>query len=221
MSGPRFSKQQIMTHPCSELIIMKTTAAILGLAWLLSASAVAQAETYYYDFGTEDSEVWPGFERVTPTNAFSATQRFGWQNTAGLSAFDCPHTEPANHSTGSPVELSPIWTNPITEDAIVGDRDNVFFIRAEPGEYQVYVVCGSSKLFSNQFFDFTVRVGRPRGARANRRRLSIPLLAIQGDGRQRAAGHRVSAAQQVVRQRNHGVARRRFGQGGEDDHCAV
>ena len=137
----------------------RTTAAILCWAWLLSAGAVAQAETNYYDFGAQESAVWPGFERVTAATVYSATQRFGWRDTAGLSAFDCPHSEPTNHPTGTPLDLSLLWTNPITQDAVVGDRDNVFYARAEPSEYMVYVVCGSSKLFSNQFFDFSVRVG--------------------------------------------------------------
>jgi hypothetical protein len=137
---------------------MKTKAAIFCLALFLSTAAAVHAEDHFYDFGTRDSEVWPGFERVTPAEVFAPTKRFGWQTGERLTAFDCPHAVSADKQAEQ-TELSPLWTNAITEGAIVGDHDNTFFIGANPGEYQVYVVCGAGKRFSAQFFDFTVRVG--------------------------------------------------------------
>lgn len=63
-----------------------------------------------------------------------------------------------NPSTGV-MNLPTIFTNAITEDAIIGDRENTFTFKAAPGDYEIYIVCGTSEAYRNQFFDFTVQVG--------------------------------------------------------------
>lgn len=112
-----------------------------------------------FDMGTAKSAVWEGFSRVTPENVFSPQAGFGWQSKDGLRALARAYTNlVANQSRGSD-EPPPIWTNPITEDCIVGDRENSFLFQAPPGDYELYVVCGTSEAMRSQFFDFTVQVG--------------------------------------------------------------
>jgi hypothetical protein len=126
---------------------------------LLLAAPAALAETYLYDLGTGDSDVWPGCERVTVTNVLGATNGFGWQTSGGLEASFRAYTRPTYNANRDRMDPPPIWTNPLTEDSIVGSRENVFFIRAKPGKYQLYLVCGVSSGPSSQYFDFTVLVG--------------------------------------------------------------
>ena len=55
-----------------------------------------------------------------------------------------------------------MWTNAITEDAVIGDRANTFMMRLPAGEYELYIVCGTSEPMRSQFFDFTVQVGEQK-----------------------------------------------------------
>ncbi|MBI5383369.1 MAG: hypothetical protein HZA90_01640 [Verrucomicrobia bacterium] len=122
------------------------------------AMQVCGAELFF-DFGTAQSAVWPGCTRATPSSQFSETASFGWRTKEGLRAYARAYTNTVPNRSRGTEEPPPIWTNPITEDCIVGSTSNAFVIKAAPGDYEVYVVCGASEPFRGQFFDFTVRVG--------------------------------------------------------------
>lgn len=116
------------------------------------AAMNAHGAPLLFDMGTDKSEVWSGFTRVTATSIYSDAAGFGWKSKDGLKA----SAKAFKSGEGEP---PPIWTNAITEDVIAGDRENAFVIKAEPGDYHVYVVCGASDALREQFHDFTVAVG--------------------------------------------------------------
>lgn len=128
------------------------------LSALLAATGL-QAAPYLYDVGTADSQVWPGFARATTESAWSPQAGFGWQSTEGLKGLFRRYEGMVENRSRGIMELPPLWTNPLTEDAILGDRENAFLIQVPPGDYGVYVVCGTSESFRSQYFDFTVQVG--------------------------------------------------------------
>lgn len=109
--------------------------------------------------GTAQSAVWDEFTRVTPQDLFSKQTGLGWQTKEGLKAQARAYTTLVENRSRGREGPPPIWTNPITEDSILGDRENAFLLQAPPGVYDVYVMCGTSEAMRSQFFDFTVRVG--------------------------------------------------------------
>jgi len=107
-----------------------------------------------FNMGTEKSEVWTGFTKITPKSD-------GWQSKDGLTASVRAYRELVENKSRGRNEPPPIWTNPITEAAIIGERANSFLVKAPPGDYNVYVVCGTSdSKYRAQYFDFTVQVGK-------------------------------------------------------------
>jgi hypothetical protein len=132
---------------------MKAPIALTLMMALLGAVA-ANAAPYLYDMGSPDSAVWEGFTRVTPASAWSPAAGFGWRSPEGMRAVVRRHAEPVENRSRGTQEPPPIWTNPITEDAILGDRENTFLIETPAGDYQLYIVCGSGESFRAQYFDF-------------------------------------------------------------------
>jgi hypothetical protein len=109
--------------------------------------------------GTITSEVWTDFTRVTSGNIFSGGSAFGWLTNEGLTEQVLALTKPVASQSRGTIDPPAIWTNPITEDAIIGDRENSFLFQAPAGDYEVYVICGTSNVIRNQFYDFIVKVG--------------------------------------------------------------
>jgi hypothetical protein len=65
------------------------TCAILFAAWLSTASALAAAPLWRFDFGGEDTPVAAGWLKVDEKLAYAAGRDYGWRSTAGLVAVDC------------------------------------------------------------------------------------------------------------------------------------
>jgi len=127
---------------------------------MLSMTAQAEASgACLFDLGSSSSAVWEGCARVTPDNVFSRQTGFGWQSKEGLRVLVRAYTGMIENRSRGQDEPPPIWTNPITEDAILGERENAFLFQTPPGDYEVYVLCGTSEAMSSQYFDFTVQVG--------------------------------------------------------------
>ncbi len=126
----------------------------------LAFALTAHAEPLLYDMGTAKSDVWAGFTKVTATNVFDAKASFGWQSKGGLTSSAHAYREMVESRRGDRAEQPPIWTNPITEAAVLGTNANAFLIAAPPGDYNIYIVCGTSdSRYRAQFFDFIVQVG--------------------------------------------------------------
>lgn len=150
--GPARTSQRRSKVPAVRLGLV---AALLLLSIVLAPAAPA----YLFDMGTARSALWAGFTRVTAESVFSDQATFGWQGKDGLKSQARAYTNLVENRSRGAEEPPPIWTNPITEDAVLGTRENAFLIRAAPGDYEVVIVCGTSEAMRSQFFDFTVRVG--------------------------------------------------------------
>lgn len=134
-----------------------TAAALYLLGSLFGAADASTA--HLFDLGTAQSAVWDGCTRVTPESAWSPPAGYGWQSREGLRARVRVYTELVENRSRGSVEPPPIWTNPITEDSISSRQANAFLVQAPPGDYEVYVLCGTSEPARSQVFDFTVAVG--------------------------------------------------------------
>lgn len=132
----------------------------LALAAMLLAPACACGVAQIFDFGTDKSAAWEGAVRITARDDYDATAGHGWQTIQGLRAVAKAYDERLENRSRGIVEPPPIWTNPITEDAIVGEGTNAFLVRLAPGEHEVYCIFGTSDpALRAQYFDFTARVG--------------------------------------------------------------
>ncbi|MCC6473807.1 MAG: hypothetical protein IT514_08690, partial [Burkholderiales bacterium] len=136
---------------------MRIPAFLLILA--LSAARLPGAPVLL-DMGADKSSVWPGFTRVTAKHAWNDAAGFGWEHTGGLGGVVQVYDAPVENSSRGSMDPPPIWTNPITEDAILGESENTVRLRMPEGDCEVYLLCGTSDgRLRAQFFDFTVRVG--------------------------------------------------------------
>lgn len=140
-------------NACVTMRRLRIVALLLAPCWVAAAPQV-------FDFGTDRSEVCEGGVRVTAADAFDTAAGHGWRSTEGLRAVAKAYRERVENRSRGIAEPPPIWTHPITEDAIVGDRANAFRVRLGSGEHDVYCVLGTSDpAFRAQYFDFVVRVG--------------------------------------------------------------
>jgi hypothetical protein len=135
---------------------------VFVFALLLGAAPTVPSAPSLFDLGSGASAVWEGGTQVTPASVFSTETGFGWQSRDALRAVTRAYTAMVENRSRGREEPPPIWTNPITEDAILGDREAVFLIQSPPGDVELYVLCGTSEAMSAQFFDFTVQVGDER-----------------------------------------------------------
>ncbi len=124
-----------------------------ALCLLLAAQSAHAA--YLFDVGKPDSAVRPGFQQVLVTTKYSAQAGFGWEATEGLEAQAQAFSAPA----GEQGEPPPIFTNELTEDAILSAKPARFLVNVPAGDYRVHVICGVSSQMSNQVWDFTVKAG--------------------------------------------------------------
>ena len=86
-----------------------------------------------FDMGTETSDVWAGFTRVTAKTVWSGESAFGWKSSGGLSSRVMAYKEPVSNPRRGASEPPPIWTNAITEDAVIGSSENSFLFPSAPG----------------------------------------------------------------------------------------
>jgi hypothetical protein len=134
--------------------------AAIGIALLAVAAAPgARGEAYLFDLGTAGSALREGFTRVTPETSYSDAQGYGWRSTEGLTARARAWSGPVENTSRGTMEPPPIYTNAITEDVIIGDRQADFLVSVPDGRYFVYTLSGVSESMSSQYYAFTVRVG--------------------------------------------------------------
>lgn len=133
---------------------------ILLFLSFLALAGVVSAAPQWFDMGSRQSAVWPGCTRATAGDAWSDAAGFGWGTVEGLGELAQAHEAPVENASRGRTEPPPIWTNAITEDAVVGEKEAAFRLLAPAGDREVYLLCGTSDGRQRaQFFDFTVRVG--------------------------------------------------------------
>ncbi|MCD6360143.1 MAG: hypothetical protein J7M38_04700, partial [Armatimonadetes bacterium] len=134
-----------------------TTTRMLSVALALTVTATGWGATWFFDMGTPDSKVWEGAIRVTPETIYSADTGFGWQAGDGMAA-QVRVWEEMGSRRGRPAPPD-MWSNAVTEDALVGEQESVFLLDVPDGDYNVYVLCGISDRNRYMFWDFDVSVG--------------------------------------------------------------
>jgi hypothetical protein len=120
-----------------RLLLLSLFLVLVGLA------GAAQAEVLIFDMGTDTSALWPAAHRVVPSDP-------GWVLKETPVAVDSP-------ATGNP-----IWTNPLTQDCIIGAQPAAYRFPAAAGPWSVYVICGIGGHWDSsvaQYWDFTVSLG--------------------------------------------------------------
>ena len=133
--------------------LARLAAAATGIA------AAAAAAPQLYDMGTASSSIEPGFTRITAESVASPGAPAGWETRDGVRAQARAFTNVVANAGRGTEDPPPIWTTPLTEDAVLGSRGNAFILPPLPGGGRVAVVCGTSDAARDQFFDFTVAVG--------------------------------------------------------------
>lgn len=139
---------------------MKALAAGISIALAMlgaGAGGGAQAAVLVFDMGRADSAVWPGATPITPATIAKGQTSAGWAHSKGLTAHRKAWTSPVENKSRGTQEPPPIWTNPLTEDAVIGQEANAFSFPAPSGKWKVYVRCGVSAGNRAQYWDFDVR----------------------------------------------------------------
>ncbi len=114
------------------------------------------AETRLFDMGKADSNVWEGATAVTAASVYSQDAGFGWESAEGLKEQARVYAEPVFSKSRGREQPPVMYTNAITEDCIIGEGDSRFLVDLPNGEYHVYVMCGTSDSYRNQYWDFGV-----------------------------------------------------------------
>ena len=120
---------------------------------------IAYGAAFLYDMGTEKSALMDGFQLVTSDAVYAAETGHGWDAAEGMRAYVKAYKEPIVNTSRGTTQPPPIYTNPLTEDCIVGENARTFSAAMPAGQYKVYMLCGTSYSLRNQYFDFDVRVG--------------------------------------------------------------
>lgn len=128
---------------------------LLGLL-VLTIPVMACAAPLLFDMGTEESAMMDGYTLVTADSVYTAEAGFGWDATEGMKPYVKAWGEPVENANRGTSEPPPMFTNPLTEDCIVGDGARTFRVDAPAGTYTVYVVSGTGADLRYQYFDFDV-----------------------------------------------------------------
>ena len=156
------------------------TVLLILAAALLAAVPHAGAEVLVFDMGTPESLVYPGARQVLVDHA-------GWRSTEGLQGHD------------GPGQGTPLWTNPLNQDSIMGGAPNAFRFDVAPGPWSVHVICGFGSQWPQwepQYWTFSVTVAHPEA----------PLEVHRSPALRTAGNLRVDEAQEHPR-----AGRRRAG----------
>ncbi len=122
--------------------------------------AAAQSPAVVLDLGTSTSQVWEGAARLTAEDRWTNGAVAGWVDAAGMRAIAYPHTAPVHNPSRGREEPPPIWTSPITEDALIGTNAATLRVAVPRGEYEIEVISGSSVPQHRAWvFDFDLAAG--------------------------------------------------------------
>lgn len=146
---------------------MKTAQITAVCLTLLAMPGSAAAEVFRFDMGTEQSELRPGFTRVTARAVYDKQAGYGWQNGEGLREHHKYYDRKWEYHAGRGREQPPpIYTNQITCDSVWSRQPNTLLIDAAPGEYIVWLLSGFSAGSPRDYhqFDVAVRGGKQTAA---------------------------------------------------------
>lgn len=131
-------------------------ATLAALTVLCILALPAGAAVVVFDMGSAQSALWPEAQAVTPQDVLGGARQIGWSSGEGLSVSHKAWTTLVENTSRGTQDPPPIWTNPLTEDSVVGDRPASFVFPAAVGPWRVYVRCGVSAGSFAQYWDFDV-----------------------------------------------------------------
>ncbi|MCX7012948.1 MAG: hypothetical protein NTW86_10395 [Candidatus Sumerlaeota bacterium] len=121
-------------------------------------SSVSWPASFLFDAGPDSSAVMDGFTRLTPKDAYAPEKGYGWDSVKDMKASAKAYKEPIANKKRGQTEPPPIYTNPLTEDCIIGKTTRTFRLDLPAGEYNAYFLCGNSAYMEGQYFDFQVKI---------------------------------------------------------------
>ena len=129
---------------------------------LVPLSAV-HAGPLRFDMGTAESELRPGFTRITGSSVYDIETGYGWRSVEGLKEHDrhYPREWQFSESRGR-TQPPQLYTNEITRDTVFSGKANAFLVDLPPGDYKVYVLSGLSAGSSRDYHWFEVAAGASR-----------------------------------------------------------
>jgi len=138
---------------------MKSAWFVVFSLGILPSFGSVEAKTLRFDLGTEQSELRPGFTRITARSLYSKQTGYGWKSAQGLKEHHKHYSRQwqYNESRGRE-QPPPIYTNEITCDCVSGDRPNSLLIDLPPAEYVVWLLFGESAGSARDYHDFDVAV---------------------------------------------------------------
>jgi len=132
---------------------------VIALILLLFGAGVADAESLFFDMGTEKSAVREGFKRVTAKTLYSKELGYGWRKADGLKEFAKAYAPQWVFSETRGRKMPPpMYTNEITEDMVYSDKPAEFVVDVPSGRYCVYVLSGRSAGSMRDYYLFDVEV---------------------------------------------------------------
>lgn len=118
---------------------------MMAAAWVFMVVATGdRPRPIWIDLGTTTSQVWEAFVRITPEDWWTNGAVAGWLEGTGLRAIAHPHTTLVHNPARGREEPPPMWTSPITEDAVLSTSPATLRISVPAGEYEVEVISGTS-----------------------------------------------------------------------------
>lgn len=139
----------------------------MRIGWIiltcLAPLSAVHAEPLRFDMGTAESELRPGFTRITGSSVYDKNTGYGWRSAEGLKEHDRHYPREWQFSDSRGRTQPPqLYTNEITRDTVSSGRRNAFLVDLPPGDYKVYVLSGLSAGSTRDYHWFDVTAGRSR-----------------------------------------------------------
>lgn len=147
---------RMMKNLCCSIVILGFI--LINFAQSQSDPALTSKgnDVYYFDFGTYDSPIEKGFERITPSDVWGNDRHFGWISNSTLEAVDNP-------VDGKKFPPS-IYTTNIRRDSIQSARPATFCLKLSPGKYMVWAMIGTGGGNWGQVWDITISSNDNKGS---------------------------------------------------------
>ncbi len=127
------------------------------------AAGRAEAKTFLFDMGTEQSELRDGFTRVTAKSLYTPQNGYGWKSREGLKTQYQSYSREWEYSESRGRAMPPpIYANEVTCDAIFSQQPNSFLVDVPSGQYVVYLLLGRSTGSPREYHWFDVAAGDAR-----------------------------------------------------------
>lgn len=161
-------------------IEMRRAVVLVGLCWALKSLAAVESgpgvaplpgdesgpgsycAPYAFDFGTENSPIRKGFQRVAPNTEYAPESGFGWRTGADVLSMAVPAARDGDYDEYYRAKMKPVtYFSTLTQDCAGGHKNAELLVSLPPGKYELYVLAGCSgryqcKVLAGSDADFPV-----------------------------------------------------------------